>query len=321
MAVVRLRSAELEVDVLPYGASVRAIRVRLPGGWRNVALSPRDPRLLGPACGYLGATVGRVAGRIRGACFDLDGVRHVLTANERGHTLHGGAVGFDSRPWRVVEVTPDHVRLDLVSPAGDQGFPGRVEAGVTYAVSGPTLSVTYLATTDAPTPVSLTSHTYVNLAGEGSGDVLGHELQVAASAYAPTDDEGLPLGHLAPVEGTPFDHRTPRRVAADLDATFALDGAGPRFSAKMREVAWLRDPASGLTLTLASDAPSLQVYSGSQLDGSVIGTGGTAYAAGAGIALETQGFPDAVHHDAFPSVIVRPGETYASHTTWRFTHP
>lgn len=309
-----LRSDDVEIELLPRGATIRAMRVRdRAGGLVDVTLFPRDPALQGPDCGYMGATVGRCANRIAGARFTLDGVEHRLSANEGRHALHGGREGFDSRDWTVDEVTSSRARLRLVSEDGDQGFPGRVVVVAEFAVDGPVVSITYAATTDAPTPLNLTNHTYLNLSGEGSATALDHTLEVSASRYTPVDDDQLPTGGVASIDGSPLDFRRPRRPGAHVDHNLVLEGTG------LREVATLRSPVTGISLTLATDQPGLQVYTGDKLDGSVVGKSGTVYGPNSGIALEPQGFPDAVNRPGFPGVVLRPGERYFSRIAWRLS--
>lgn len=311
-----LRSADLELEVLPRGASVRALRVRdRRGRVVDVALFPGDDAQAGAATGYLGASVGRCANRLAGGRVVVDGAEHRLSTNEGPTTLHGGRSGFDARVWSPDVVTRGRARLRLVSEDGDQGFPGRLVAVAEFTVRGPVVSLTYAATTDRPTIVNLTNHTYVNLSGEGSSTVLDHTLEVKASRYTPVGAGLIPTGRIAAVAGGPLDYRRPRLLRADVDDNLVLDRAG----VGVREVATLRSPRTGVTLTLATDQPGLQVYAGNQLDGAVVGKGGARYGPNAGVALETQAFPDSPHHRGFPTVLLRPGQRYTSRTTWRFS--
>jgi galactose mutarotase-like enzyme len=271
------RDGELEVVVSARGA--RLVAVRHEG--RDLLCDPaEDPD------GYAGATIGRSANRIAGGRFELDGVERRLPVNDRGNTLHGGPDGFDARTWTVLETGRCHVVLGLVSPDGDQGFPGELDVQARLEVDGPRLATSYDATTSAPTVVSLTSHPYYRLVGPGRA-VTDHRLRVAADDYLPVDDTGLPTG-TAPVPGTRFDHDRPRPLAADLDHCWVLRGSG------LREVATLT--GDGLALDLATDQPGLQVYSGGgRIDG---------------VALEPQHLPDSPHHPDWPSTVLRPGEDY-----------
>jgi aldose 1-epimerase len=320
-----LSSDGLELEVLTAGASVRRLSLAdSTGAATNVVLGHADPRTHAVKGGYLGATIGRFGNRIARGRFTLDGREHELVTNEGRNTLHGGPVGFDSCTWRVVDVRPDRVRLALHSPDGDQGFPGAVDVTVTYSVGPGEVRIDYASTADRDTVVNLTNHAYFNLTGEGTGPIDEHVLGLEADAFTPTDAELIPTGEIRDVTATAFDWRTPRRIGdglrlpdeqfafgQGLDHNFVVRGTG------LRRVATLSAP-DGLALTVASDQPGVQVYTGAHFDGTVVGTSGTAYGPRSGIALETQGFPDAPNHAAFPSTVLRAGERLASTTTWTF---
>ena len=272
--------------------------------------------------GYLGAVVGRYANRIGGSRFELDGVEHELRANHGRACLHGGPEGFSSRLWSAREVT-DGVELSLTSADGDMGFPGELQATVTYRLTDDGLEIAYTATTDRPTVVNLTNHAYWNLAGGGT--IEEHVLQLPAASVVAVDDELIPTG-IEPVEGTPMDFRSPRRIGADLragtaqlrhargyDHAWVLDG-GPG----MRTAARLVDPVSGRRLEVSTDQPSVQFYSGNFLDGSAVGRGGRTHRQGDGLCLETQHLPDSPNRPEFPSTVLRPGQTYTTSTVHRF---
>ncbi|WP_353951354.1 aldose epimerase family protein [Knoellia sp. S7-12] len=272
---------------------------------------------------YLGATVGRYANRIADASFVLDGTRHNLSANEGPTCLHGGVDGFHARLWSVLDATPSSITLRLVSPDGDQGFPGELTVTATYALEGDSVVLTYEATTDAPTVVSLTNHAYFDLGGPGGGGVDAHRLTVRSDGYLPVDSRSVPEGAVESVTGTPLDLTTsvPLRdrvraghpqvaVVSGIDHTYVLAGSGDR------TVARLEHPDSGRALEVATDQPSLQVYTGNRLDGALLGRGGTLLRQGDGICLETQQLPDAPNQPQFPSTVLRPGETYQAHTRW-----
>ena len=321
------RDGGVRAEVLPRGATVHRLLVPTATGPRNVVLGHPSPDDYGADHGYLGATVGRYANRIRGASFELDGTRHTLGANQAGNTLHGGPVGFDSRDWTVVAHEADDLTLALVSEDGDQGFPGRLEASVTYTVTGDALEMVLRATTDAATVVNLTHHGYVNLDGEGAGSVDGHRLTVHADHYQPTDADLVPVGEPAAVDGTPFDLRQARTVAdvvrrshpdllaaRGVDHHFVVGGEG------FREMAVVE--TTDLALHVSSDAPGVQVYTGNFLDGTVPGTGGGVYRQGDGLALEPQTSPDTPNrpeHPDYPLVVLRPGQTYTRRIRWSFT--
>jgi aldose 1-epimerase len=312
------------VDVLTLGAT--AHRVEVTGGdgvRRNVALG-RDTvaHLLG-VDGFLGATIGRYANRIAAGRFPLDGAPVSVETSDRGNSLHGGPDGWDKRLWTVTSSSATSVTLSLVSPDGDMGFPGAVTASVTYEVEGATVRITHTATTDAPTVVNMTNHSYFNLDGDGAGTVDGHALAVHADHYTPVDATGIPLGDHAPVDGTPFDLRTPTELgpvlrlddpqladAGGIDHNFVVRGEG------LRPAALLSSPSTRTTLELLTDQPGLQVYTGNVLTGP--GREGQRYRMGDGIALEPQLSPDTPNRPGWPSARLAPGETYRSTIEWRF---
>jgi aldose 1-epimerase len=319
----------LSVEVLDYGAIVLGIRALdrdgvaadVVLGYDSVADYERDGF-------YLGAVVGRSAGRIAGAGFELDGRRVRLAANDGANHLHGGARGFGKVIWRArpfEDATGVGVVLAHTSPDGDEGYPGTLDVRATYTLSaGDVLSVDYHAVTDRPTVVNLTQHSYFNLSG--IGDVLAHELEVRASAFTPLGEDLVPTGEIASVEGTPLDFRAPHRIGerieaddaqlrigAGYDHNFALDGA----AGMLRTAARLADPVSGRVLEVATTEPGMQLYTGNYLDAT--GKGGRRYGPRAGVCLETQHYPDAPNQPGFPSTIVRPGEEYRSRTEFRFS--
>jgi aldose 1-epimerase len=321
---VELRAEGLLLEVLTAGAAVRRLEVTDDDGPPvGIVLGHADPRTYATDGGYLGATIGRFGNRIAGAAFDLDGETHALTANEGTTTLHGGADGFDRRAWTIVDRDDSGVTFALHSPDGDQGFPGALDVTVTYAVEAGRVRIDYTAVTDRDTVVNLTNHSYFNLDGEGSGPVDDHWLTLSASAFTPTDSLLIPTGEVRGVHGTPFDFRRSRRLGEalshrdeqltygqGLDHNFVVAGLG------LRHVATLRG-ASGRTLAVESDQPGVQVYTGAHFDGTVTGTSGTAYGPRAGIALETQGFPDAPNHFDFPTTVLRAGTEHRTTTVWR----
>jgi aldose 1-epimerase len=312
------------VDVLTLGATAHRVQVTGGDGVRRDVVLGRDTveSLLG-VDGFLGATIGRYANRIAAGRFTLDAAPVTVVTSDRGNALHGGPDGWDKRLWSVESATATSVTLSLVSPDGDQGFPGEVTARVTYAVDGSTVRISHEATTSAPTVVNMTNHSYFNLDGDGAGSIDGHTLTVHADHYTPVDPTGIPLGDHAPVEGTPFDLRTPTLLgpvvrvddaqladAGGIDHNFVLDGSG------LRPVAVLTSPATRTSLELVCDQPGLQVYTGNVLGGP--GRAGRRYRAGDGIALEPQLAPDTPNHPSWPSARLAPGETYRSHLEWRF---
>jgi aldose 1-epimerase len=273
---------------------------------------------------YFGSTVGRYGNRIAGARFALGGVEHRLTANEGANQLHGGVEGFDKKVWTASDVSGSDgpaVELALVSPDGDEGFPGELLVCVRYTLGdGGELRIDYEATTDRPTHVNLTNHTYWNLAGAGSGDVLAHELMLRASRYLPVGEGSIPTGELRDVAGTPYDFRSAAAVGRRIDATgggydlcYVVDGE----AGELRPAAAVRDPASGRSLEVWTTEPGIQLYTANSLDG-LAGRGGASFEKHGGFCLEAQHFPDSPNRPEFPSTILVPGETYRQTTSHRF---
>ena len=327
-----LRAGLLEAAVLTYGATIQSLHVPdRDGATADVVLGfPTLDGYLG-AQPYLGATIGRYANRISRGRFTLDGTEHRLPVNRAPNCLHGGPDAFDRRVWAATPAESAGsvgVRLELVSPAGDNGFPGELRVGVTMTLTASALRLDYDATTDAPTVVNLTNHAYVNLAGAGTGTVEDHVLEIAAGQITVVGPDEVPTGELAPVEGTPFDFRTPTAIGARLrqadpqlvqaqgyDHNYVLDRAAddpPSFAAR------LRHPGSGRVLEVWTDQPGIQLYTGNFLDGTLVGKDGRVYRQTDALCLETQHFPDSVNQPGFPSTTLRPGERFASRTELRF---
>ncbi|WP_203912204.1 aldose epimerase family protein [Rhizocola hellebori] len=316
-------SVQLELHVLDLGATAHQLHV---AGHGNVLLGHGDAASQLETRAYLGSTVGRYANRIAKGQFTLDGHLYQLGTNEGPHTLHGGPDGFHRRLWRVVDVSASSITLALDSPDGDQGFPGNLSCTATYTVDGDTVTIAYRAHTDKPTPVNLTNHAYFNLDGEAGDSIDRHQIVVHASRYTPIAEDLIPLGRLAEVAASPLDLRVATPIgpvirhpdqqllwARGLDHNFAIDGLG------MRPAASLYSAASGLGLTVSTDQPGLQVYTANHLDGAIAGPSGRVYRQGAGIALETQLFPDSPNQESFPTSILEPDHTYHSITTWQFS--
>ena len=285
-----------------------------------------------PYCGdvpYFGALIGRYGNRIKQGRFELDGRTVQLAVNNGANHLHGGALGFHKQVWSATPcVAPDAVRVTLtyLSVDGEQGYPGNLSVEVVYELTDANeLRVRYTAVTDQATPVNLTQHAYLNLAGQG--DVLGHELTIQGDRYTPIDAESIPLGALAAVAGTPFDFRTPHAIGARIDADDAQLKNGLGYdhnwvlnnqSGELGLAATLRDPQSGRVLELFTREPGLQFYSGNFLDGTLKGKG-RSYEHRSGICLEPQHYPDSPNHPEWPSTILRPGETYFTESLYRFS--
>jgi aldose 1-epimerase len=278
-----------------------------------------------------GATIGRFANRIRGGTFTLDGRDVSVPPTDRGNAIHGGPHPFSEKLWTAHAVEGAcGVRFSLLSPDGDNGFPGALSAHVAYALHGGVLTVTASATTDAPTVVNLTNHAYWNLAGEGSGTVDAHLVQVLTDTFLPVDDGGLPTGEFRPVAGTPLDLREPVPVGyrVDLDDEQLRRGQGfdhcyvlsdlPGGRREPSLAARVEEPVSGRTLEVRTDQPGVQFFTGGSLGGTLVGKAGAAYGPRAGLALEAQGFPDAPNHPEFPTTVLLPGEEFRTVTEFRF---
>ena len=325
----------IAVSVITYGAAVQELWAPDREGRRaNVALGfAALDGYTSHGGHYFGAIVGRYANRIGHAAFSLDGVTYRLPANEGESSLHGGPEGFDRRVWTAdVRETPGGPALALrrTSPAGEMGYPGTLDVEVTYAlVDADSLRIDFLATTDAPTVVNLTSHACWNLAGEGSGSILDHVLELAADRYTPVGPDLIPTGEIAPVAGTPLDFTEPAPIGARLrdpfpqlqiaggyDHNFVLRHGGGRSPARAARV---RDPASGRTLDVSTTEPGIQLYTGNFFDGTLVGTSGRAYGRNEGFALETQHYPDSPNRPSFPSTVLRPGKRFESTTIFRLT--
>ncbi|WP_322283903.1 aldose epimerase family protein [Prosthecobacter sp.] len=278
---------------------------------------------------FFGCITGRYANRIGSASFKIDGVEHKVTANSGKNHIHGGKAGFDKKVWRSQEFHGDlsvGVRLEYTSADGEEGFPGMLKGFVTYSLTKDNaLVIDYDATTDKPTVINLTNHSYFNLAGEGNGDILGHELTLPTDQYTPTDDALIPTGEIASIKGTPLDFTTPHtigeRIGADFkpliqgagyDHNFVLSGSGVKLAATVKE------PKSGRVMTVRTTEPGVQLYTGNHLK-DVNGKGGHVYKARHGFCLETQHYPDSPNKPNFPSVILRPGETFHSTTIYQFS--
>lgn len=328
-----LRSANrLELRVMTYGGVI--VSLRIPDRDRKLddvvlGFDSLAPYLAGTP--YFGAIIGRYANRIARGSFTLDGETYTLAKNEGENHLHGGIRGFDKVVWEAEPFEGAANRgliLAYTSPDGDEGYPGRLETTVTYTLTDDDeLAVDYRATTDRPTPVDLTQHSYFNLEGAGNSDILDHELMIAASAFTPVDSTLIPTGEIAPVEGTPFDFRKPERIGSRIDAddtqlaraggydqNFVLDRKGDGVELAAR----VTDAGSGRTFEVRTTEPGLQFYTGNSLDGTITGRAGHVYGPRSALCLETQHFPDSPNHPSFPSTIVRPDEEYRSRTIFAF---
>ncbi|WP_329339643.1 galactose mutarotase [Streptomyces sp. NBC_00663] len=303
-----LERSGVRVRVLSYGGIVQSVEVPdRDGRTADVVLGFADlDGYLTHTGPYFGALIGRFANRIAGGRFPLDGVTYALALNPAPNSLHGGERGFDKRVWDVAPVGEHGLRLSRVSPHGEEGFPGRLEVSATYALDAEgALRISYEATTDAPTVLNLTNHSYFNLAG--SGNAGGHELRLAASRYTPVDADLIPTGVLEDVTGGRFDFREGRKTGSGYDHNFVLDKG---LTDTPVEVAELHDPSSGRVLKVSTTEPGIQLYTADHLP--------EPFAPCDGVALETQHFPDSPNQPAFPTTVLRPGEVFRSETVYAF---
>lgn len=319
----------MSVSISSYGATIQSIIVPdRTGKLADVALGfdHLSPYFINSP--YFGVTAGRYANRIAKGRFTLDGVTSQLPLNDHGNTLHGGFRGFDKYVWKSEPVNADapSVRFSRLSPDGEEGFPGNLYVSVTFTLTdGNRLRIHYEATTDKPTVVNLTNHTYFNLAGQGNGTILDHQLTLNADAFTPVDLKLIPTGEIKAVAGTPWDFRQPTPIGAHLrevggkpvgyDHNYVLDK--PWFS-NWSTAAEVYEPKSGRTLKVLTDQPGIQFYSGNFLDGSLTGKDGAVYHQYAGFALETQHFPNSPNQSSFPSTALYPGDTYKTTTDYVF---
>jgi aldose 1-epimerase len=322
----------VEIKAITYGGIVQSLRVPdRAGRFADVVLG------FDGMAGYLadhpffGAIIGRYGNRIGKAQFTLGGRTYKLAANNGPNHLHGGVRGFDKVLWKAEQATTDEgpaVSFTRTSPDGEEGYPGNLNVRVTYMLTDKNeLIVDYYASTDRATPVNLTQHSYFNLAGQASGDILGHELMLNADRYTPVDDTLIPTGELAPVEGTPFDFRKSTAIGARInqdhpqlkyglgyDHNWVLNrqGSGLQLAARAYE------PGTGRTLEISTTEPGIQFYSGNFLDGKLSGKAKAVYRHRTGFCLETQHFPDSPNKPQFPSTILEPGAEYRSRTVFKF---
>ena len=313
VAVWRIDDGAISAGVLTLGGILHDLNVPDAKGRRANVVRNLDSLAAYEGRPNVSSLIGRYAGRIGGGGITLDGRFHPLPGNAKGVITHGGKASFGSRLWSARRLKHGcGIELSYVSPDGDNGFPGALGVSVRYTLKGRALRLDYTARTTKPTVVNLTDHAYFNLSGHG--DVYGQTLRIAATHYLPLDKLHLPTGQIAPVDATAYDWRAPRPLSAGekLDDTFVLAGRGLKLAAT------LRDPASGRRLAVRTTQPGLVVYTAGGFDGSLRDSAGDPLVAGAGVALETQGFPDAPNHGDFPSTVLRPGETYRQTTVFDF---
>lgn len=329
VALYTLADKDLTVNIATYGA--RVVSLYAPdrkGNKADVVLGYNNVgQFIADKSTYFGSIVGRYGNRIAKGTYQIDGKTYHAPTNDHGiNMLHGGTLGFDKKVWTATKI-PNGVEMTLVSPDGDMGFPGQLTAHVKYVLEGKTVHIEYTATTTKPTVVNLTNHSYFNLGGEGSGTILNELLTIPADNITPVDAGLIPTGKLLPVAGTPYDFRKPTAIGARInqpnqqlklaggyDQNFVLNGP----LGTLHLAAVVEDPVTGRTLTIRTTEPGVQFYSGNFLDGTLTGTSGVKYVKHAGLALETQHFPDSPNEPSFPSTVLRPGQTLHSTTTWTF---
>lgn len=330
-------SSQVEVRVITYGGILTAVNVPdRAGAVCNVALgfdNLKDYETHNP---YFGCITGRYANRIARGQFSLAGKTYRLAINDGPNHLHGGKVGFDKKVWEVVrEISApgqEGVELHYLSPDGEENYPGSLDVSVTYLLTAQNeLRIEYRAATDAPTVVNLTNHSYWNLAGEGSGTIYDHVLQLNADLFTPVDATAIPLGELAAVAGTPLDFRQPTRVGERIrsdhqqvvfgkgyDHNWVINRPSPA-DRSLVQAAEVSDPTTGRRMQVWTTEPGIQFYTGNFLDCSNYGPSRKAYRQADGLALETQHFPDSPNQPAFPTTVLRPGETFQSTTVYKFS--
>jgi aldose 1-epimerase len=331
--VFTLRNAHgVEARILTYGGIIQSLKTPdKTGKLDDVVLGFDDMAGYVKSSPYFGAIVGRYGNRIARGRFTLDGKTYKLAINNPPNSLHGGVKGFDKVVWHAEPFQSDSgvgVVLTHTSPDGDEGFPGTLNAKVTYTLNDSNdLAIDYEATTDKATPVNLTNHTYWNLAGDGSRDILGHVLAIPASAIVAVDSTLIPTGEIMKVAGTPFDFRAPTAIGARIDSphvqlklgrgydhTWVIDRAD---QAGLVRAAHVMEPTTGRTLDIYTTEPGVQFYTGNFLDGTAVGKSGHVYKYRYGLALETHHFPDSPNQPKFPSVILRPGQVYKTTTVFK----
>jgi len=323
-----IESDQLRARITDYGGILVSVEAPAAGGGHDhVLLGFDDAADYAANRGSFGALLGRNANRIAGGSVTIDGQTFSLSKNENGSTLHGGSVGFGKQFWSVVSATREGIALRLVSPDGDQGFPGEVEVTATYRLSGPALHLVFDAQTTKPTPLSLSAHPYFNLDGVGARDILDHRVEIFATHFLPTDEKQIPTGEQRAVTGTVFDFSVPLPIGARIRAADVQLRYGRGYDhyyilpqesvGRLRPAMRAYSAKSGRMLEILTTQRGMQFYTGNNLNGSAPGRGGL-YRQSAGFAIEPQGFPNAPNQPGFPTTILRPGETYHEEIVYRF---
>ena len=331
--IYTLNDGRVEARIMAYGGIVVSLKVPdrkgqpadVVLGFDNLDGYVQNNNNKGTA--FFGALIGRYANRIAHATFTLNGKKYEVPKNDGDNSLHGGTHGFNNVVWKAKTI-PNGIELTYLSKDGEAGYPGNLTTVVRYTLVNGNLRIDYSATTDKDTVLNLTNHSYFNLAGQGNGDVLGHELTLHASRFTPVDATLIPTGELKSVESTPFDFRKSTAIGSRINAddeqlhlgrgydhNWVLDAK----AGTLAEAAQVYDPNSGRVLRVLTDQPGIQFYSGNFLDGTVKGKGGGAYQRRSGFCLETQHFPDSPNHPAFPSTELKPGQKFHSVTVYSFS--
>lgn len=321
----------IEMEVINYGGRITSLKVpNKDGKFENVVLGHDQlDGYLRADNPFFGALIGRYGNRIAKGKFTLEGNDYTLATNDGPNHLHGGVNGFDRVVWHVEPLEGENpsLKLTYLSKDGEEGYPGNLKVTVIYTLTNDNaLEVSYVATTDKATVVNLTQHAYFNLTGDFSKTILDHEIMLTADAFLPVDSTLIPTGEIRKIEGTPFDFRTAKLVGQDINADneqlklgrgfdhcWVLNGTG------MRMVASAYDETSGRYMEVLSDEPGIQFYTGNFLDGTLPMPNGGTYAYRTGFCLETQHYPDSPNQPKFPSVVLKPGETYSTKTAFKFS--
>ncbi len=320
-----------EAKIMNYGGIVQSLKVADKNGkLEDIVLGYDNVDGYIKVTPYFGCLVGRYGNRIGGAKFTLDGQTYTLATNNGPNSLHGGVKGFDKVVWNVVKATGNSLELNYLSKDGEEGFPGNLNVTAVYTLTDDNeLKLTFNATTDKATVVNLTHHSYFNLKGQGNGDILGHEVYINADKTTPVDGTLITTGEFADVTGTPFDFRKPTTIGARIDDPNTVLQYGPGYDhnwvvnqAKPGELtlqARVTEPTTGRVMEVWSDEPGLHFYAGNFLDGTITGKGGKVYQKRTGFCMEPQHYPDSPNKPQFPSVVLRPGQTYKNTIIYKFS--
>jgi aldose 1-epimerase len=325
-------AAGMEVSIMDLGGTItKWTAPDKDGKFADITLGSNTPQDYLTTTKYLGALIGRFGNRIAKGKFSLDGIEYTLPVNNGPNALHGGLKGFNAVIWKAIPIegAEPGLKLTYLSKDGEEGYPGNLNVEVVYTLKADnSLTIDYTATTDKNTVVNLTNHAYFNLKGEGKGDILDHEIVLNADKFLPTDAGLIPTGELKPVVGTPFDFTTAHLIGERINDTTDIDiklGGGYDHcwvftdqSNKLKSVAMVTEPVSGRTMEVLTTEPAVQFYTGNFLNGSATGKSGVKYERRYGFCLETQHFPDSPNQSAFPTTVLKPGETYKTTTIYKF---